>query len=97
MRNILSGYKLITTDKRKKRIKSNRNDSMNVSKYIYIYISSSGHPANKPYADSMPVHRLRRRSGIKSALPMPKRRVYLTAAHIIMVTGGQKRGYRHIC
>ena len=54
---------------------------------IYIYISSSGHLANKPFADSMPVHRLRRRSGTKSALPMPMpiRRVYLTAAHIIMV------------
>ena len=68
-------------------MKSNRNDSMNVSKYIYIYIyiSSSGHPTNKPYADSMPVHRLRRRFGTKSALSMPIRRVYLTAAHIIMV------------
>ena len=38
---------------------------------------SSGHPANKPYTDSMPVHRLRRRSGTKSTLPMPIRRVYL--------------------
>ena len=49
------------------------------------FYSSSGNPANKPYADSMPVHRLRRRSGTKSALPMPIRRVYWTAAHIIMV------------
>ena len=32
----------------------------------------------------MPVHRLRRRSGTKSALPMPIRRVYLTAAHIMI-------------
>ena len=49
------------------------------------FYSSSGHPANKPYADSMPVLRLRRRSGTKSALLMPIRRVYWTAAHIIMV------------
>ena len=65
-----SGYKLITADKIKKWIKRNRNDSMN------CFYSSSGHPANKPYADSMPVHRLRRRSGTQSALPMPIRRAY---------------------
>ena len=83
MCNIFKWYKLITTDKK---------NGYKVAEIIvwmfrniYIYISLSGHPANKPYADSMPVHRLRRRSGTKSALPMPIHRVYLTAAHIIMV------------
>ena len=37
MSTFLSGYKLITTDKKKKQIKCNKNDSMNVSIYIYIF------------------------------------------------------------